>query len=159
MTTARPPLLLLALASCLPPSLASEASPPPPPGHLAPASLRAAFVALTTLFFLVLMAVCLVLSYVAHHYIHRIHEGVINAMPLEVATSLDMLEKTSDAASEEAIRGLDASIAAKQYTQPALLVEPTIEPEVELDRFEPGESIPFEVWFGMGEPAPMRSRV
>ena len=101
----------------------------------------------------------MVLSYVAHHYIHRIHEGVINAMPLEVATSLDMLEKTSDAASEEAIRGQDASIAAKQYTQPALLVEPTIEPEVELDRFEPGESIPFEVWFGMGEPAPMRSRV
>ena len=62
------------------------------------------------------------------------------AVPLEVATSLDMLDKTSDAASEEAIRGQDASIAAKQYTQPALLVEPTIEPEVELDRYAPGRA-------------------
>lgn len=101
----------------------------------------------------------IVLSYFGHHYIHRIHENVINAMPLEVATSLDMNEKTSDVHSEAAIRGNEASIAAKQYTQPALLVEPTIEPEVDLDQFERGAPISLEVYFGMGEPAPMRSRV
>ena len=116
----------------------------------------------------------MLISFIAEYTLGKEYDDVIQYLPLEVATSLDLQptwhgapggglstpgggdDEPSEARKRknagEGLDDPDALEAARQYTQPALIAERTARPEVELDSFPPGEPVPLLRRLGMANP-------